>query len=799
MIRHALRTIGRMPGLAAVVILSLGIGIGVNTTVFSWIQAVLLKPIPGVDDSGSFYHLEPKSDTGTYPGMSWAEYRDLKPRLQSIEELVVFRMAPLNVGEPGRTERTYAQLVSGNLFSALHVRPVAGRFITPGEAERPGGDPVVVLSHDYWQTHFAGSPSAIGQTIRVNDLELTIVGVAPANFQGTILALQFDLWVPATLAPALFAGSTELVDRNQRGYSALGRLRDGADEARAAGEFVSAMRELAGSFPESNERISGELMPYWKAPRGPQMMFITALGVLQGVMLLVLLAVCGNTANLVLARASSRYREVGVRIALGAGPGNVIRLMLVENLILGIAGAMVGVLIAWWGTEALRSMPPYGAFPVRFQTSLDGLGLAFAAFLGIGSGLLFGAAPALQLGRVDPQQALRSGSKSAGRSPMRDGLMALQCGLALLVLVVAGLFFQSFVETKGTNPGFRVEGLLLATYDLSSGVPTDDYARQFATQLLDRLHRVPSVQSAALANSMPLDIHGLPLRGFTIEGRAQTTAQREAALSNIVSPGYFKTMGIPIVAGEDFAELSDRSQPPQAIVNEEFVRRYIAPADPIGRRLTNGDTAYTIAGVVKDSTYDAFGEPPTPAFFMSYRDRPRWLGEIHLRARPGSETMLASEVQRAVREIDASLPIYNIRTMSEHIERNLFLRKIPARMFLVIAPLLLALVAIGIYAVVSYTVSQRTTEIGVRIAMGATASRVVTQIVKETLIVIGAGVFLAWVIAAMLDTHLFAGGLEDAPVLLGVPLILMMVGTLACWLPARRATLVDPVVALRAE
>jgi len=799
MIRHAFRTIGRMPGLAAVVILSLGVGIGVNTTVFSWIQAILLKPIPGVDGSGSFYHLEPKSDTGTYPGMSWAEYLDLKPRLQSIEELVVFRMAPLNIGEAGRTERTYAQLVSGNLFKALRLQPAAGRFITEDEVRRPGGEPVVVLSHDYWQTHFAGSPSAIGQTIRVNDFELTIIGVAPKDFQGTILALQFDLWVPATLAPALFTGSTELVDRNQRGYSALGRLRDGADEAGATGEFVSAMRELASSFPESNNRISGELMQYWKAPRGPQMMFITALGILQGVMLLVLLAVCGNTANLVLARASSRYREVGVRLALGAGPGNVIRLMLTENLLLGIFGAIVGILIAWWGTEALRSMPPYGAFPVRFQTSLDALGLGFAVLLGIGSGLLFGAAPALQLGRVDPQQALRSGSRSSGRSAMRDALMALQCGLALLVLIVAGLFFQSFVETQDTDPGFRVEGLLLATYDLSGTVTTDEYPRQFATQLLDRLHRVPSVQSVALANSMPLDIHGLPLRGFTLEGRAQTTEQQEAALSNIVSPGYFQTMNIAFVAGEDFVDMSDRSMPPQVIVNEEFVRRYVAPADPLGRRLKNGDQTYTIAGVVRNSTYDAFGEPTTPAFFFSWRDRPRWLGEIHLRARPGSETMLASEVQRAVREIDASLPVYNIRTMAEHIERNLFLRKIPARMFLIIAPLLLILVAIGIYAVVSYTVSQRTTEIGIRIAMGATSNRVVKQIVKEGLIVVSAGLILAWVIAAMVQTHLFSAGAGAWTVLMAVPALLFGVAALACWLPARRATLVDPVVALRAE
>ena len=799
MMRHALRAIGRMPGLAAVVVLSLGVGIGVNTAVFSWIQAIVLKPIPGVDDSGRFYHVEPKSDTGTYPGLSWAEYRDLKPRLASIDELVAFRMAPLNVGQPGRTERTYAQLVSGNFFDALHLTAVAGRFIRSDEVERPGAEPVVVISYDYWQSHFAGSPNAIGQAIRVNDNQLTIVGVAPKDFQGTILALQFDLWVPATLAPALFAGSGELTERNQRGYSAMGRLRDGGDEARAAAEFSSAMRELAVTFPESNQRIGGELMPYWRAPRGPQMMFITALGILQGVMLLVLLAVCGNTANLMLARASSRYREVGVRLALGAGPGSVIRLMLAENLLLGLFGALIGILIAWWGTEALRAMPPYGAFPVRFQTSLDGIGLAFAVLLGVVSGLLFGAVPALQLGRIDPQQALRSGSKSSGRSSLRDGLMALQCGLALLVLVVAGLFFQSFVETRETNPGFRTEGLLLATYDLSGTVKNDDYPRQFATQLLDRLRRVPAVQSVALANSMPLDIHGLPMRGFTLEGRAQTTTQQELALSNIVSPGYFTTMGIAMVAGSDFVDMADRAAPRQVIVNEEFVRRYVAPADAVGRQLRSGDTTYTIVGVVRNSTYDAFGEPPTPAFFFSFRDRARYLGEIHLRAKPGAETLLASEVQRAVREIDASLPVYNIRTMAEHVERNLFLRKIPARMFAVIAPLLLALIAIGIYSVISYTVSQRTTEIGVRIALGATGDRVVRQIVKEGLLVVSGGLILAWVIAAMVQLHLFSGGPGAWKVLIAVPAVLFVVAGISCWLPARRATLVDPVVALRSE
>ena len=270
-------------------------------------------------------------------------------------------------------------------------------------------------------------------------------------------------------------------------------------------------------------------------------------------------------------------------------------------------------------------------------------------------------------------------------------------------------------------------------------------------------------------------------------------------MSNIVSRGYFATMGIPFVSGSDFAEMRDTSQPRQVIVNEEFVRRYISPVDPVGRRLRSGSADYTIIGVVRNSTYEAFGEPPTPAFFFSYRDRPRFFGEIHLRARSGSETLLASDVQRAVHDIDASLPVYNIRTMAEHVERNLFLRKIPARMFAVIAPLLLALVAVGIYAVVSYTVSQRTTEIGVRMAMGATANAVVRIVVMEGLQVALIGIVLAWVLAAMVQLHLFSNSRGAWVVLAGVPIVLPVVAAVSCWLPAKRATTVDPVVALRAE
>jgi len=801
-ISHAFRMLGRSPGLAAVVIVSIGVGIGVNTAVFSWLQAVTLRPLPGVSNGAAFYTVEPKADTGSFPGISWLEYQDLNRRLDAFDDLLAFRMAPMSVGESARTERTYSLLVSGNYFRALGLQPAAGRFVEPREVERAGGDPVVVISHDYWQTRFGGSPSAVGRRLRVNEHELTIVGVTPEGFQGTIMGLQFDLWVPATMAPTLLAGSRELEDRGQRGYSAMGRLAAGATEAQATTEAAAAMRDLAIAFPLSNANLSVEIRPYWRSPRGPQQMITAALGILQAVMLLVLLAVCGNTANLVLARATSRQREVGVRLALGAGPGGVMRLLLAENLLLGVLGSGLGIVIAWWGTEALRAMPAYGALPVKFQTSVDGMGLLFAIALGIGSGLLFGAAPAIQLARVDPQHALRSGSKSSGRSTMRDGLMALQVGLALLVLIVAGLFFQGFVETRETDPGFKAEGLLLATYDLSGTAATAEgcgnCVSQFATRLLDRLRAVPGIEAVALASSVPLDIHGLAVRSFVLEGRGQVQEAPDRALSNTVSNDYFKVMGIPIVAGRDFAEMSNTTLGPQVMVNQEFVRRFVT-GEVVGRRLEARGQTFTIAGVVRDSTYEAFGEPPTPAMFFAFRDRPSILAEIHLRARAGTEVTFAAEIQRAIRELDASLPLYNVRTMTEHVDRNLWLRKIPARMFLVIAPLLLALVSVGIYAVVSYTVAHRTAEIGVRIALGATSRGVVRQIVKEGMTVILAGATLAWVLALMVDLHLFAGGVADLPVLLGVPVLLLLVAWVACWLPARRATQVDPLVALRAE
>ena len=801
-LRHAAGTIRRMPGVAAVVVGSLGIGIGVNTAVFSWIDARVRQPLPAVKHSGEFHLVEPRGETGSYPGMSWLEYRDLQERLTTFRDMLAFRMVPFNVGAADWSERTYGQLVSGNYFSALGLTAAAGRLIDPAHAARPGGDPVVVISCTFWQSRFSSSPNAIGQTVRVNDRPLTILGVAPCGFQGTVMALTFDLWVPATAAPLVFEGTRELEDRGQRGYSAIARLQGGASRADAQTDLDAAMARLATDYPDTNRTITGTVLRYWQSPRGPQRSLVGALLLLQGVMLLVLLAVVGNSANLMLARASARQREMSVRLALGAGRWRIISLVLIENLLLAGLGVLVGVAIAFWATEALRAvpMPTPGGMRLSFYTPIDLASLTFAALLGLGSGLIFGLAPALQLARADPQPSLRVGASAPGRSRVRDTVMALEVAIALLVLVVGALFLRSFNETRSADPGFRRDGLLLSAYDLSgrNRDVTPSVSADFARRILDRLHELPAVEAAAIATSVPLDIHGMPSRSFAVEGHARVDGADDRSIANTVSPGYFRTMGIKIIAGRDFVALTDTTTPPQAIVNEEFVRRYLAAKEPIGRRLETGGRSYTIAGVVANSLYNSFGEPATPFIYLSYRDRPASMGEIHVRARGGDESTLANDVRRVLREIDPTLPLYNVRTMTDHVETNLVFQRVPARIFVVLGPLLVGLVAVGIYAVVAYTVAQRRAEIGMRLALGATTGRVVTQLILDALRVISFGALGGWLVA-LLITDLLPGGSVDVLVLVGVPLLLLLVASLACWLPARRASAINPMAVLKQE
>jgi predicted permease len=797
-LRQALRAIAKMPLLALVTIVSLGAGIGVNTVVFTWMQAVVLKPIPGVADASAYHLIEPRTANNVYPGMSWLEYGDVRHRLRTFREVIAYRATPLYVGRPGDVDRAFGMLVSSGYFEGLGLRPALGRFLLPEETSAPGGEPVAVISYDFWQARLGGADDVISGKIRVNGRDLTIVGVAPKGFLGTILRLRFDVWIPATMAPALINGSRELERRASRGYAVIGRLQPGVSRAAAQVEVDNVMRELAAQWPDTNAALTAEVRPFWKAPRGPQRFLASAIAMVQSVTLLLLLTVCGNTANLMLARASVRRRDIGLRLAVGASRWRIARLLLIENLVLASGGAALGIALALWGTRALTAVPQTIGLPISLETSVDTSSLAFGLGLGLLCGLVFGAAPALQMARLDPQASLRSSAVAAGRSAFRHMLMGAQAALALMVLVAAGLFVRSLLDTRGVDPGFRREGVLLAAYDMTGRGLNDDAARNFASMLVRRLRVMPSVEAAAISASMPLDIHGLPTRPFTVDGWARTEPGDEQALTNTVTPGYFELMKIPFAAGRDFADLDDAAAGPQAIVNQAFVARYLKTLEPIGRQIRTRGRSFVIVGVVRTSLSNAFGEPPTPVIYLSYRDTPARQGEIHVRTRDGAERALTSGVRGLVRELDPELPVYNFRTLTDHVETNLLFRRIPARMFVVLGPMLLMLAAIGIYSVVAYNVSQRTTEVGVRLALGATRLRVILLVMAENLATVSVGLMAGWLLAFVV-IPLVVGGSTDLSIFIGVPVLLLLVAAGATLLPARRAVNADPIAALRAN
>lgn len=778
----------------AVIVLSLAAGIGVNTVVFSWIQSRMLNPLPAVEDGGRIHGIEPKNDAGMFVGVSWPEYLDERDRLRSFDGIFAFRMTPVYVGEPSQVERSFALLVSDNYFNVLRLSPAAGRFFTPDEAATRA--PVAVISHGVWNTRFDKRSDISGRQLRVNGVDITIAGVAPQDFHGTVLGLSFDFWVPATLAPILFNGSRELDDRSSRGYTLMGRLTDGVSRMQAQAETSALMSQLAAAFPDTNAAVTADVLPFWDAPRGPNRLLNSALLVLQAVMLLVLVAVCGNIANLVLARASARQREIGVRLALGAGPWRIAKLLILENVKLGLAGAAGGVAIALWGINALKVIP-LTRFPVRLETSIDLTALAFAAALGVLAGVLAGAMPAWHLARLDPAAAFRGGARTAGKSRLRNLLMSVQVALAIVVLTAGAIFLKSFLATRTEDTGFRREGVLLAAYDFAGRGIDADASRVFADRLLERVRALPAVEHAAIASSVPLDIHGLPMRAFTLEGRARTAAGRDEALTNLVTPGYFDTMEIAILEGRDFAPLTDTSSPPQAIVNRAFVLRYIGDGSAIGRRLEARGGTYVITGVVENSLSNAFGEPPTPVVYFSYRDRTAASGEIHVRTRAGAEARLTGDLRAIVQALDAGLPVFNVRTLEEHVDTNLVFRRVPAQMFAFLGPLLLLLAALGIYAVVAYSMSLRTTEIGVRMAMGASPRRVVRDFVSDTMRIILAGAAVGWLLAFAVSLQAIGDRQVDVAVFAGVPALLLAVAAFACWLPAHRAARLDPWQALR--
>lgn len=797
--RTALRTLFKTPLLSAVIVGSLAVGIGANTVVSSWLKSAVYEPLPLVD--APVWAVEAKDDTGGYVSTAWLEYRDLREMLPSFTQVAAQRARAFYLGDSERDARVYGQFVSENFFAVLDLHPGLGRFFRPDEATYPGSAPVVVISHSFWQGYFKGAPDVLGRTLTLNQRALTVIGVTPRGFRGGMNALGFDVWLPATMASELQLASVELTNRTVRSYLMLARLKPGTTQAQAQSELDAAAQQLKSTYPETNRGLRYILLPLWRVPRGGEVV-VVSLATLQVFVGLILIVVCANTANLLLARASVRQREIGVRLALGASPVRIVVQLLTESVLLALAGAAAGLLIAAWGVRAIAQIPMPGGLPVQIAPTIDGFSLLYATSLGALCGIAFGLVPALQLARGDVLQALRGGRGSiGGRSLVRDILVGLQVGIALVVLVLAGLFLKSFRNSLTARPGFDLERVMLTGVDLAGRGYNAATSLTFLDQLLQRLATTPGAEIASAATLAPLDVRGIPSGVINVEGK--TFDPERKVLYYNVTPGYFATMGIPFVFGRDLSPLGRSDLPLDAVINEEMARRYWPEGSPVGRRFEVSGKTYEIAGVVRNAKYLALNESPRPAAWLTMRAQFIFSPVVHVRVPQGDPRMVFPAIRNTVRTLDPELAVLDPRTLAQHVDSNLFMQRIPAQMLSLLGPLALALPAIGLYAVLAYSLAQRTQEIGVRLTLGATPASVVRLMIWQHMRIVLIAAAVGWAAALGCGYYLRASFIEvtvgDPLVYAAAPALLLAVATFACWLPARKAAEVDPMLALRAE
>jgi predicted permease len=825
-LRYGLRMMARNKSFTAVAVVTLAIGIGATTTAFTWINSVMLQPLGGVADPSRLVDVESVTPGGEFVPNSYPDFIDFRKNLKLLDGIAVTHITAFSVGREDHAERVWGELVSGNFFAVLGVKPEAGRLFLPSEfADAPGKFPIAVISDRYWRSHLNADPSIVGRTILVNQHELTVVGVAAPSFHGSMPVTAFDLWVPYMEQPALNSVQEWMLrDRHNRNMLGIARLKQGVPIEQARAELKTLADRMAIANADVSEGMSATLLPLWKSPHGPQGLLIGPLRILMGVCILVLLIVCANVANLLLARATVREKEFTARLALGAGRGRLARQVLTESLLLTGAGAVLGLAVTPWMSHALRSMMPPGpmtqlvAMDMRPNLSV----LAFTAGVCVLAAIAAGLIPALQVGRLNLSARLnaggRSGAASRSRNRLRSTLVSAEVALALVALVGAGLFARSFATTMHIDPGFDPDHVLLSQFYLNTNGYTLAQRKEFCRRLEERMRSAPGVTDVAYSDGVPLGFEPSWWEELKIQGYAQRPNENMSIFRNVISPGYLPLMRIPIVEGRNFTESDneDDKSPAVMIVNEAFVRRFFAGRDPIGTRIHGWGSWFRVVGVAKDSKYHYLGET-TPAYFyvpfrQIYREDMSLAFYVRARGAPGS---VLNMLRTQAHDIDPNVTVFDAAPLKEFIGASLYPQKIAASLMTVLGSIALLLAAVGLYSVMAYSVAQRTQEIGVRMALGAQPGHVLRMVIKQGLALTAGGLIvgslLALALARAVASVSFTGGAMGASAtLLGAgannPLIfvaaavfLCAVATLASWLPARRAAAIDPMKALRTE
>lgn len=805
-LRYGLRTLRNSKGFTAVAVLTMAVGIAANTTVFSWIEAMLLRPFPGAGDPARLVALETVAPSGEHIATSYPDYRDLRDRSKLLDGVMASEPGVFNAGEGVHAERIWGEMVSGDYFDVMRVKPAVGRFFIGQErSDSPGGHLVAVISYSYWKNRFHGDPAALGTTLRVNRYPFTIIGVAPEHFGGSMSSLAFDLWMPAMAFGELTAsGNGPLEDRKNRMFLSMARLPRGTTIEQARAELGAIAQRLAETYGDTNRGIGATVVPVWRATFGAQKTMLAPLTILMGICAVVLLIACANLTNLLLARATARAREFSVRSALGAPRARLVGQFLMETLLLALGGSLLGLVFADQMRAALLWLIPATTTPTIVNPPLDGRVLLFTEALAVAVALAAGLIPALRTTRVNMGDALkeggRGGSGSAHSHRLRGALVVAEVALAAVALAGAGLFMKSFQVAKSIDPGFDPRHVAIAEVDLSSAGYSPAQGAVFCRRLRQDLESKPGVQAVSFADTAPLGFVGAAWEDLQVEGYVPGPSENMKIYRGVVAPGYFGLMRIPLVEGRDFTAHDDEKSLPVMIVNQEFVRRFLPRQHALGRKVNGFGRWFTIAGVVKDGKYISYTESPRPYFYIPIRQVYRPQIKFYVRT-PGAPEAAVGVVRQAVAAIDPNVAMFGGEALTEYIGAALYGQKVAASLLSALGTIALLLAAIGLYSVMAYSVIQRTHEIGIRIALGARPLDMTWLALRRGMALALAGLAIglagAVAMARMAAAALVHVSPADPAVYAGVAAFLGVIAALASWIPARRAARVNPMECLR--
>jgi macrolide transport system ATP-binding/permease protein len=808
-LRFGFRMLRRSPGFSILAILCLTLGIGTNAAVLSWIEGILIRPYPLVAHQNRMFALNAttRGESG-YTGLSYPEFLDYERNSTLFESFILDKITATTLSVGDRAERASGAIVSANYFDALGVRPILGRGFSPEEGEGRNAHPVTVIGYQTWKDRYGGDQNIIGRTQNLNGVQHTIIGVAPEKFHGTFIGYSFSFWVPVSMQETFDTPGYKLEDRGARWIEGYAFLKPGVTRQQADAELHAISQRLEKDYPETNRGHDLSLSPLWRTPFNQAGNMTSTLAITMAVVFFVLLIACANVSNLLLARSLLRRHEITMRLALGAGRRRLIRQLFTEGLILSVIAAVGGIAVAYWCRNALvLSFPsPAAGIVIDLPGQVDWRVLVASVVICIGATMLFALMPAIHASHIDLSGALKTdgGGVVAGsnRSRLRSALVLIQVSLSFVLLAGTGLLLQSLQRMQKTSPGFSTDVIIVSRADLVSAGYNLERAKAFDTQLLDRVRGIPGVESATLSRLIPFSYGTFSTAPLAIDGYQLAPNEQLNSSYLEVAEDYFKTLGIPIVAGREFQRTDDQNAPPVAVINETMAAKYWPGKDPIGQRLKVKDRWLQIVGVARNVNYEDKLELPRTFFYVPIRQNFLESNNLLIRTRetPGA---VRDVVAREVRALDPNLAPTTPFRVQEQVDRKGYTQRLAATLIAIFGAMALFLAAIGLYAVISYSVSQSTRELGLRMALGANARDLLKLVVSRGLQLTAAGIVFGG-IAALILTRLMGNLLYKIsphdPLAFGSALVVITIASLAaCLLPAWRATRIDPVQALREQ